>query len=95
MGNGEGVTNDVLAERIEGVRREMADIAAEQQRARTRLHNLEGFAAAYLDTQRANRRSEDRQYRRLEIRLQVLTVAIAIAAVVVPIVVAIVHTGKG
>lgn len=89
----EGVSNEVLAERIEGVRRDVSDLAEEQKRARTRLHNLEGFAAAYLDQQRANRRGEERQYRRLELRLQVLTVAIAVAAVVVPLVVAF-ATGK-
>lgn len=89
----EGVSNDVLAERIEGVRRDVSELAEEQKRARTRLHNLEGFAAAYLDQQRANRRGEERQYRRLELRLQVLTAVIAVAAIVVPILVAVV-TGK-
>lgn len=93
MQRSEGVSNDVLAERIEGVRRDVNELAEEQKRARTRLHNLEGFAAAYLDQQRANRRGEERQYRRLELRLQVLTVAIAVAAVVVPLVVAF-ATGK-
>ncbi len=73
----QGVDTAVLVERIEGIRSVVNELAAEQQRNRTRLHNLEGFAAAYLDTQRANRRSEDRQYRRLELRLQVLTVVIA------------------
>lgn len=87
----EGVSNDVLAERIEGVRRDVSELAEEQKRARTRLHNLEGFAAAYLDQQRANRRGEERQYRRLELRLQALTVVIAFAAVIVPIAVAILH----
>jgi hypothetical protein len=87
----EGVTNAVLAERIEGIRRDVSELTDEGRRTRTRLHNLEGFAAAYLDVQRTNRRAEDRQYRRLELRLQVLTVVIACAAVVVPIVVAYLH----
>jgi hypothetical protein len=87
----EGVSNAVLAERLEGVRRDVTELADETKRNRVRLHNLEGFAAAYLDQQRVNRRSEERQYRRLELRLQVLTVAIAVAAVVVPLVVAYLH----
>jgi hypothetical protein len=89
----EGVSNDVLAERIEGVRKDVSELAEEQKRARTRLHNLEGFAAAYLDTQRANRRSEERQYRRLELRLQVLTVVIAVAAVAATVI-QLIATGK-
>lgn len=93
MPEARGVTNDVLAERIEGMRREVAELAAEQQRSRTRLHNLEGFAAAYLDAQKMNRRAEERQYRRLELRLQVLTAVVALGAVFVPIVVAVV-TGR-
>lgn len=91
MHGSQGVSNEVLAERIEGIKQDVSDLADETKRNRTRLHNLEGFAAAYLDTQRANRRAEDRQYRRLELRLQVLTVVIAVAAVIVPIVVAYLH----
>jgi hypothetical protein len=87
----DGVSIEVLAERLEGLRADVAELAAEQQRNRTRLHNLEGFAAAAIDTQRQNRRSEDRQYKRLETRLQVLTIVIAIAAVVVPLLVALVN----
>jgi hypothetical protein len=89
----QGVSNDVLAERIAGVKADVRELSDEQQRQRTRLHNLEGFAAAYLDTQRENRRSEAQQYRRLELRLQALTVVIAIAAIAVPVLVAIM-TGK-
>ena len=91
MPESRGVTNEVLAERIASLKADVSELAAEQLRNRTRLHNLEGFAAAYLDTQKANRRAEAHQYRRLELRLQVLTVVIALAAVVVPIVVAYLH----
>lgn len=87
----EGVSNGVLAERLEGVRRDVNELADEVKRNRTRLHNLEGFAAAYLDQQRANRRGEERQYRRLEVRVQVLTLVVGLAAVVSPILVALLH----
>lgn len=87
----EGVSNDVLAERIEGVRAEVNELIEESKRTRTRLHQLEGFAGAYLDTQKANRRHEARQYRRLELRIQMLTLAVGFAAIASPIVVAILH----
>ena len=93
MHDREGVSVEVLAERIEGVRRDVNELAEETKRNRTRLHNLEGFAAAYLDQQRENRRGEERQYRRLEMRLQVLTAVIAFSAIVVPLLVAF-ATGK-
>lgn len=82
----EHVSNEVLAERIQGVREDVAELTAEMGRTRTRLHNLEGFAAAYLDMQRENRRQEDRQYRRMEVRLQVMTVVLGLAAVVFPLI---------
>lgn len=71
----------------------MGELVAEQQRHRTRLHNLEGICATFVDQQRENRRGEALQYRRLEVRMQVLTVAVAIGAILAPIIVAIV-TGK-
>lgn len=89
----EGVSTDVLAERLEGLRDDVSAIADEQRRTRDRLHNLEGFAAAYLSVQRENRRSEARQYQRLELRLQVLTIVVAVGAIVVPLLVAF-ATGK-
>lgn len=84
---------EVLVERIQGLRDDVTAIADEQRRTRDRLHNLEGFAAAYLSVQRENRRTEDRQYRRLELRLQVLTIVVAVGAIVVPLLVAF-ATGK-
>lgn len=87
----EGVKIARLQEQMQGVRDDVTELVEESRRTRTRLHNLEGFAQAYLDTQKANRRLEQRQYRRLESRLHVLTVAIAIAAIIVPIVVAYLH----
>ena len=86
MATPERISNEVLAERIQGVREDVAELSAEQGRTRTRLHNLEGFAAAYLDMQNENRRQEARQYRRMEVRLQVLTVVLGLAAVIFPVV---------
>ena len=44
---------------------DVTELVTEGNRTRGRLHNLEGFAQAYLDVQREHRRSEERQYRRL------------------------------
>lgn len=93
MHGSEGVSIDVLAERLEGLRDDVTAIVEEQRRSRDRLHNLEGFAAAYLSVQRENRRSEAKQYQRLELRLQVLTIVVAIGAIAVPLLVAF-ATGK-
>jgi hypothetical protein len=71
----------------------MGELVAEQLRHRTRLHQLEGICATFVEQQLANRRGEQRQYRRLEVRMQVLTIVVAVAAILAPIVVA-VATGK-
>jgi hypothetical protein len=74
-----------LSERIKQLRSDVSVLTAETTRTRRRLHNLEGFAQAYLDTQKANRRLEDKQYRRLETRLQITGVFLTIAAVLSPL----------
>lgn len=93
MPDSEGARIARLEERVAGVREDMTAFVAEQERHRTRLHNLEGICGTFLDQQRENRRMEASQYRRLELRLQVLTVVIAIAAIATPIIIAIV-SGK-
>lgn len=93
MPESEGARLARLEERVDGVREDMLDVVQEQLRHRTRLHNLEGICAAFVDQQRENRRSEVRQYRRLEVRMQVLTIAVAIGAIFAPIVVAL-FSGK-
>lgn len=92
MGEARGVSNAVLAERIKGVREDVAEIMLELGRARTRLHNLEGIAQAFVDAQNQARQREERQYRRLELRLQGLAVVLGLATIVVPIIVAILAT---
>lgn len=93
MPDSEGARIARLEERVGGVREDIDDIVREQLRHRTRLHNIEGICAAFVDQQKENRRGEARQYRRLEVRMQVLTIAVAIGAIFAPIIVAFV-TGK-
>ena len=69
-----------------GLREDAGEVKAELARARTRLHNLEGIAASFVDTQRVNRRLEAEQYKRLGMRIQVLTLVVGFAAVLAPIV---------
>ena len=77
-----------MEERVEGVREDLAALLAEVQRNRKRLHDLEGIAQAFMDTQQVNRQREAQQYRRLGVQIQVLTVVVALAAIVAPIVTA-------
>lgn len=62
-------------------------------RSRLRLHNLEGFAQAYLDIQRENRRQEDRQYRRLAQAIQFGGLVMAAALVALGIITIVLHAG--
>lgn len=60
----------------------------EEERTRHRLHDLEGAVNLLLEAQKMARRAEDKQYRRLELRLEVLTLVIgfaAVAAAVIPL----------
>jgi uncharacterized membrane protein len=75
------------------LRSDLVDLKGESVRTRTRLHNLEGIASAFMDAQRVNRRKEEQQYLRLGMRIQVLTVVVGLAAVLSPIV-AVFLTGK-
>lgn len=86
------VGNDVLAERLLGVRGDVRELSEEQHRMRERLHKLEGITQMLVDTQRNAREQENRQYRRLEIRMQMLMFVVGVAAIAVPIIVAILAT---
>lgn len=68
--------------------RDMADLNAEVERHRARLHNLEGIAGTFVNLQKEARRKEEAQYRRLGARIQLLSIVVALAAVVAPIVTA-------
>lgn len=80
----EGVSNDVLAERIEGVRQDVSQLADESRRTRTRLHQLEGITGTLVDAYKQRRRDEQRRERRISRRLNVLSVVIAAAALLEP-----------
>ncbi len=68
------------------VRDDVKDVKEEAERARSRLHKLEGISSSFLAWQQEARRSESEQYRRLGLRIQVLTVIVGITAIIAPIV---------
>lgn len=82
----------MLVERLNGVRADVQDLSDEQHRMRDRLHKLEGITQMLVDTQKAGREREERQYRRIEVRMQVLMVIGTVAGVLVPVIVAILAT---
>ena len=78
-----------LEERYHGVREDMHDMAQEIERHRGRLHNLEGIAQTFVDTQQTNRRREAEQYERLSTRLTLVGLVLAACAILSPILVAV------
>lgn len=78
---------------MDGLRGDVSELTAEVSRARTRLHNLEGFAQAYLDTQKANRRQEEQQYRRLSNKVALGGLAMAVGMLVLTAVTLVMHHG--
>jgi hypothetical protein len=80
-----------LEEAVRGLREDVQEVSAQMDRSRTRLHNLEGFAQAYLDMQKTNRRQEDNQYRRMGNRIALGGLAMALAMVVLTIVTIVLH----
>lgn len=76
---------------VQELRQDVHEVSSQVERSRTRLHNLEGFAQAYLDVQRENRRQEDRQYRRLSQAIQFGGLIMAVAMVVLTIVTLLAH----
>jgi chromosome segregation ATPase len=76
-----------LEEQIRGVREDITELVQETNRARTRLHQLEGIAASFVDIQKENRRREAEQYQRLSLRIQLAGLLLAAAAILSPILV--------
>lgn len=78
---------------MRGVREDVRALSAQMDRSRTRLHNLEGFAQAYLDIQREHRRQEETQYRRFANRVALGALGMAAAMVALTLVTLLIHGG--
>lgn len=74
------------------LREDLDDRKAEEQRTRTRLHEIEGAVSVFTEAQKYARRDEERQYRRLELRLQWMMVVVTLATVVTPLAVLFLHS---
>lgn len=83
----------ILETKLDGIVADLADLRTEDNRTRTRLHNLEGFAQAYLETQKVHRRAEERQYRRLANAIGVGGVAMSFGMLALAVVTLITHVG--
>lgn len=81
----------MLAERIKGLREDVSTLTEESARTRRRLHDLEGFAQAYLDVQKVHRQSEERQYRRLTLAVAAGGALMSGAMVALTVVTLLVH----
>ena len=80
-----------LEEAVRGVREDVTELVAETNRSRTRLHNPEGFAQAYLDVQRENRRQEKRENEKLSMMIGVGGLAMSLAMVALTVVTIFLH----
>jgi chromosome segregation ATPase len=80
-----------LEEQLRGVREDIGALHTEVERARTRLHNLEGIAQTFVDAQNQNRRREAEQYRRLGNLIGLGSLLMAAAMVVLTLVTVLAH----
>lgn len=89
----EGERITATEEQIKDLRRDLEERASEERNIRRRLHDLEGIVGTLVDHLKEARRAEERQYRRLELRLQGVLVAITLAGIITPVALIIVHAG--
>ena len=85
-------------ERLARVEQQLGDLRREfDKRMRDadersdRVRELEAAMKLLLQAQKVAREQEDRQYRRLELRIQILTLVVGFAAVVSPVVAVYAH----
>lgn len=87
----EGERLAILETKLDGIVSDLAELSTEGGRTRRRLHNLEGFAQAYLDTQKVHRRQEESQYRRLGNAIGLAGITLSFGMLVLAAVTLIVH----
>lgn len=67
---------------MEALEHQVTALSEQDRRTRIRLHGLEAFAQAYLDTQKEHRRAEQRQYRRLTSAISIAGLSVSIALLI-------------
>lgn len=93
MASEERITLGVLAERLEGVRQDVAELRQQRRDDHHRLRNVETAVTQMIDAQRSARDGEARQYRRLGTAVQVGGLAMASMMVVLAVVTILYHAG--
>lgn len=89
----QGVTLGILAERLEGVREDVAELRQQRREDHHRLRNVESAVSQMIDAQRSAREAESRQYRRMASAIQMGGLAMAVAMVALTIVTVLAHSG--
>lgn len=88
-----GVTIGVLAERLEGVRQDVAELRQQRREDHHRLRGVEAAVSQMLDAQKMARDSEQRQYRRLGNRIALCGVLVTFGLLILTAVTVAVHNG--
>lgn len=81
----------VLGQRVLDLVGDIDDLKEAVRGYHHRLRAVETAVSLLVDAQKDARRSEESQYRRLEVKLQWLAVAVAFAGVIVSIVLVVTH----
>jgi len=87
----EGVTIEVLAERLKGVQEDVADLRQQRRDDHHRLRSVEAAVTAMVDAQKAARESERRQYQRLGTKIAVGGLSISLGLLVLAAVTLAIH----
>ena len=69
---------------LQELREDVGELKSESQRARGRLHDLEGLASTLVDQERVRIRVTKEQQARMRTRIEVLTFVVACAALLEP-----------
>lgn len=84
---------EVLVERLEGVRDDVAELRQQRKDDHHRLRSVETAVSQMIDAQKAARSQEQRQYRRMANAIQLGGLAMAMSMVALTIVTILIHVG--
>lgn len=91
MPESQGVTLEVLAERIRGIREDVAELRQTRKEDHHRLRGVEAAVKTMIDAQQVARQSEAKQYRKLAASLQAGMLAMSVCIVVLTLVTLLAH----
>ena len=91
MASAHGVTLEQLAERLEGVREDVAELRQQRRDDHHRLRSVEASVSTMLAAQKEARESESAQYRKLGSRIALAGVLLSAALVILTVVTIVAH----